>query len=82
MEPDKNVSKKERVPGGPLVIEMTDGRKHPILIPKTIEAYHNLMRDILARFDYPGKSPELTPPDPDIAFEFTLDCIGSKRLAR
>jgi polyphosphate kinase 2 len=42
----------------------------------------NLMRDILARVDYPGKSAELTRPDPEIAFEFTLDCIGSKRLAR
>jgi polyphosphate kinase 2 len=42
----------------------------------------NLMRDILARFAYPGKSADLTPPDPEVAFEFTLDCIGSKHLAR
>jgi polyphosphate kinase 2 len=46
------------------------------------QARLNLMRDILARFDYPGKSVELTPPDPEIAFEFTLDCVGTKRLAR
>jgi polyphosphate kinase 2 len=45
------------------------------------QARLNLMRDLLSRIDYPGRSRELCPPDPEIAFEFTLDCIGSKRLA-
>jgi hypothetical protein len=46
------------------------------------QARLHLMRDLLSRLDYPGRSRELRAPDPDIAFEFTLDCIGSKRLAR
>ncbi|MEY2689633.1 MAG: hypothetical protein RL375_3832 [Pseudomonadota bacterium] len=41
----------------------------------------NLMRAILARLDYPGKSADLVPPDPAVCFEFSLDCIGSQRLA-
>jgi polyphosphate kinase 2 len=46
------------------------------------QARLHLMRDLLSRLDYPGRSRELQAPDPDIAFEFSLDCIGSKRLAR
>jgi len=42
----------------------------------------NLMRDILSRVPYAGKKKDLVQPDPDIAFPFSLDCIGSKRLAR
>jgi polyphosphate kinase 2 len=45
------------------------------------QARLNLMRDILTRIHYPGRSHALTLPDRDISFEFSLDCIGSKRLA-
>ncbi len=39
----------------------------------------NLMRDILAQLHYAGKKNKL---NPEIAFEFTPDCIIAKRLAR
>ncbi|WP_422823021.1 polyphosphate kinase 2 [Variovorax humicola] len=42
----------------------------------------NLMRDLLSRLHYPGKDKELVKPDPDIAFEFTPDCIDGRRLVR
>ena len=42
----------------------------------------NLMRDILSRLHYAGKKNKLVQPDPDIAFEFTPDCIAAKQLAR
>lgn len=42
----------------------------------------NLMRDILSRLHYAGKKNKLVQPDPDVAFEFTPDCIANKRLAR
>ena len=42
----------------------------------------NLIRDILSRLHYAGKKNKLVQPDPDIAFEFTPDCIAEKRLAR
>jgi polyphosphate kinase 2 len=42
----------------------------------------NLMRDILSRLHYAGKKAKLVQPDPDVAFEFTPDCIAAKRLAR
>ena len=42
----------------------------------------NLMRDVLSRLHYAGKKTKLVQPDPDIAFEFTPDCIQSQRLAR
>jgi polyphosphate kinase len=42
----------------------------------------NLMRDILSRLPYGGKKKELVHPDPEIVFPFSLDCIGSTRLAR
>ena len=42
----------------------------------------NLMRDILSRLHYAGKRAKLVQPDPDVAFEFTPDCIAAKRLAR
>jgi len=41
----------------------------------------NLIRDILSRLHYAGKSNKLVQPDLEIAFEFTPDCIASKRLA-
>ena len=41
----------------------------------------NLMRDILSRLHYAGKRNKFVRPDPDIAFEFTPDCITAKRLA-
>jgi len=40
------------------------------------------MRDILSRLHYAGKRSKVVQPDPDIAFEFTPDCIEHKRLAR
>ena len=42
----------------------------------------NLIRDMLTRLHYEGKKSKAVQPDPDIAFEFTPDCILSKRLAR
>ncbi|WP_454909474.1 polyphosphate kinase 2 [Variovorax gossypii] len=42
----------------------------------------NLMRDILSRLHYAGKKAKLVQPDPDVAFEFTPDCIAAQRLAR
>ena len=42
----------------------------------------NLMRDILSRLHYAGKKAKLVQPDPEVAFEFTPDCIAAKRLAR
>jgi polyphosphate kinase 2 len=42
----------------------------------------NLIRDILSRLHYAGKKNKLVKPDPDIAFEFSPDCIESQRLAR
>ena len=42
----------------------------------------NLMRDILSRLSYGGKKKDLVKPDLGIAFPFSLDCIGGKRLAR
>ena len=42
----------------------------------------NLIRDILSRLHYAGKKNKLVQPDPEIAFEFTADCIAAKRLAR
>ena len=42
----------------------------------------NLIRDVLSRLHYAGKKNKLVQPDPDIAFEFTRECIQSRRLAR
>lgn len=42
----------------------------------------NLMRDILSRLHYAGKKDKLVRPDPEIAFEFSPDCIKAGRLAR
>ena len=42
----------------------------------------NLIRDLLSKLHYAGKKTKLVQPDQNIAFEFTPDCIDSKRLAR
>ncbi len=42
----------------------------------------NLMRDILSRMHYAGKKNKVVQPDPDVAFEFTPDCVHEQRLAR
>ena len=42
----------------------------------------NLMRNILSRLHYAGKKNKRVQPDPDVAFEFTPDCITARRLAR
>jgi polyphosphate kinase 2 len=41
----------------------------------------NLIRKVLSRLHYAGKHHEVVQPDPDIAFDFTPDCIASERLA-
>jgi len=46
------------------------------------QARLNLIRDILSRLHYAGKKTQLVKPNRDFAFEFTPDCIESKRLAR
>lgn len=42
----------------------------------------NLMRDMLSRLNYADKNADLVVPDKAIVFDFTLDCIGAKQLAR
>ncbi len=42
----------------------------------------NLMRDMLSRLRYADKNEALLRPDRAIVFDFTLDCIGAKKLAR
>ena len=42
----------------------------------------NLMRDILSRLHYAGRNKKITPPDRDIVFEFTPECLSDHRLAR
>ena len=41
----------------------------------------NLIRGVLCRVHYEGKHHDIVEPDPDIAFDFTPDCISSERLA-
>ena len=41
----------------------------------------NLIRSVLSRLSYEGKHHGAVQPDPDIAFDFTPDCIASERLA-
>jgi hypothetical protein len=41
----------------------------------------NLIRTVLSRLHYAGKHHDVVLPDPDIAFDFTPDCIASERLA-
>jgi len=35
----------------------------------------------LSKLHYAGKHHDVVQPDPDIAFDFTPDCIASERLA-
>jgi len=57
-------------------------RTHTAVAPWQRLARLNLMRDILSRLRYAGKKNKLVQPDPDVAFEFTPDCITARRLAR
>jgi polyphosphate kinase 2 len=41
----------------------------------------NLIRGVLSSLHYEGKHHAVVEPDPDIAFEFTPDCIAAERLA-
>jgi len=41
----------------------------------------NSIRGVLSRLDYAGKHHAAVQPDPDIAFEFSPDCISAERLA-
>ena len=41
----------------------------------------NLIRMVLSKLHYAGKHHDVVQPDPDIAFDFTPDCIASERLA-
>lgn len=45
------------------------------------EARLNLMRDILSRMHYAGRSKKLVAPDSKIVFQFTPDCLTTQRLA-
>ena len=60
-------------PLAPWHVVRTDDKRSPRL---------NLIRDILSRVHYAGKKSTLVKPDFNIAFEFTPDCLDSKRLAR
>ncbi len=57
----------------PWHIVRTDSKHHARL---------NLMRDILSRLHYTGRNKKITPPDRDIVFEFTPECLSDHRLAR
>jgi polyphosphate kinase 2 len=56
----------------PWQIVRTDSKRHARL---------NLMRDILSRLHYAGRSKKLVAPDRNIVFEFTPDCLATKQLA-
>jgi polyphosphate kinase 2 len=57
----------------PWHIVRTDSKHHARL---------NLMRDILSRLHYTGRSKKIPAPDREIVFEFTPECLGDHRLAR
>lgn len=46
------------------------------------QARLNLMRDVLSRLPYAGRSKTITPPDRGIVYEFTPECLSDHRLAR
>jgi polyphosphate kinase 2 len=46
------------------------------------DARLNLMRDILSRVHYAGRSKKIPLPDREIVYEFTPECLGDHRLAR
>ncbi len=56
----------------PWQIVRTDSKRHARL---------NLMRDILSRLHYAGRSKQRLAPDRNIVFEFTADCLATQRLA-
>lgn len=63
-------------------------RTHTTLLPCMImqadnerAARLNLIRGVLSGLQYEGKHQAVVEPDPDIAFEFTPDCIAAERLA-
>lgn len=57
----------------PWHIVRTDSKRHARL---------NLMRDILTRLPYDGRNKKIPPPDREIVFEFTPECLSDHRLAR
>ena len=57
----------------PWHIVRTDSKRHARL---------NLMRDILFRLPYAGRNKKIPPPDRDIVFEFTPECLSDHRLVR
>ncbi|MEO5795899.1 MAG: polyphosphate kinase 2 [Rhodoferax sp.] len=57
----------------PWSVVRTDSKRHARL---------NLMRDILCRLHYAGRSKGLIAPDRNIVFGFTPDCVSDQRLAR
>ncbi len=42
----------------------------------------NLIRDILSRLHYAGRNKKIPPPDREIVFEFTPECLSDHRLVR
>ncbi|MGV8917070.1 MAG: polyphosphate kinase 2 [Pseudomonas sp.] len=60
-------------PAAPWHIVRTDNKHHARL---------NLMRDILSRLYYAGRNKKIPPPDREIVFEFTPECLSDHRLAR
>lgn len=56
----------------PWHIVHTDSKRHARL---------NLIRDILSRLQYAGRSEKLVAPDRNVVFEFTPDCVATHRLA-
>jgi polyphosphate kinase 2 len=59
--------------GAPWHIVRTDNKR---------EARLNLMRDILSRLNYADRNKKLPPPDRNIVFEFTRECLTDHRLVR
>ena len=55
----------------PWQIVRTDSKRHARL---------NLMRDILARLHYTGRSKKLAAPDRNVVFGFTPECLAMQRL--
>ena len=54
---------------------------HVVRTDSKRQARLNLMRDILCRLHYAGRSKTLVAPDRNIVFEFTPDCLATQRLA-
>ena len=54
---------------------------HVVRTDSKRQARLNLMRDLLGRLHYAGRSKTLVTPDRNIVFEFTPDCLATRRLA-